>query len=338
MSVDQAWANDNAVMDCDSFGNFNGIFQLERSGNAWDCTRQDGTRRRYELQEPNAVVVITDYAPNGQATMAGQWSRYYDSQMASYASSTTLSPSHTVKDLPSDLGVAHVTNMDQAVDIEFQFLHTYWADMDSRPGAKPATYSWINEQGGTATGCGIKQKEDALGEAAFYCFNDHVLYLDASFLWMTDATYGAQGVAAVIAHEYGHHIEDDFGVKPGYYNSRNIELYADFAAGAFMVWYPSANVPLLEMQFLSYGDAYGSDPNALDAHGLGTERGQAFDNGYYGRPMAQGLTGITISSTAGQIRNLEDDAARADAPTWTVSASTSSATLGTCSKTPGSCC
>ena len=98
------------------------------------------------------------------------------------------------------------------------------------------------------------QVESACGYATaasgpFYCPNDEKVYIDLSFCDDLQAKYGAYGdfaIAYVIAHEIGHHVQNQMGILEEVTKARaqasevrgnqltvRLELQADFLAG---VW------------------------------------------------------------------------------------------------------
>ena len=101
--------------------------------------------------------------------------------------------------------------------------------------------------GATSTACG--QGQSAMGP--FYCSGDQSLYLDLSFFMSMRQQLGADGdfaYAYVIAHEVGHHVQNQLGIlgqahqqmaqygrdtKQSNEISVRLELQADFFAG---VW------------------------------------------------------------------------------------------------------
>lgn len=96
----------------------------------------------------------------------------------------------------------------------------------------------------TETGCGSADS----GAGPFYCPADGTVYIDLSFYDELASRFGAPGQFAqpyVLAHEYGHHIQDLLGVQskvqqqmqqdPGHANAESVllELQADCYSG---VW------------------------------------------------------------------------------------------------------
>jgi uncharacterized protein len=98
--------------------------------------------------------------------------------------------------------------------------------------------------GATGTNCG--QASSAVGP--FYCPADRLVYFDLDFLTQLQNQFGATGDLAaqyIVAHEYGHHVQNLTGVSgqvhqaqqanPGQANAYSIalELQADCFAGAW---------------------------------------------------------------------------------------------------------
>jgi predicted metalloprotease len=193
--------------------------------------------------------------------------------------------------------VDHTDSYDALIQTTRGSIDSYWGAQFSH-AKKPRKYSapgvsWLNEAGGTATGCGNLEAIDATNEAAFYCFHDKVMYLDSTFLQFIDADYGKMGVIAVMAHEEGHHIQNLLGIHPA--TSRQAELQADCIAGSYLHWLSQSpdgaevNLDVLKAQFNDAGDPAGVPANAKNAHGQGWERAASLEKGWTRGPAACSL-------------------------------------------------
>ena len=133
-----------------------------------------------------------------------------------------------------------------AVTVDVQ---EFWGKRFEAAGKQyPVTRTVLFERG-TQTGCGAASS--AMGP--FYCPADQVVYLDPGFFEELKSRFGAPGEFAqayVIAHEYGHHVQDALTIMdsvasqqqsdPGKANDLSIrlELQADCLAGvwAHSIW------------------------------------------------------------------------------------------------------
>ncbi|HEY4276220.1 MAG TPA: neutral zinc metallopeptidase [Rhizomicrobium sp.] len=150
----------------------------------------------------------------------------------------------------------------RADDDEFRFARQIvgsaedvWSPLLRGEGASfsPATLTTYDRA--TPTGCGTGQSS----AGPFYCPADNKIYLDLSFFDELRDRFGAPGEFArayVIAHEYGHHIQNLLGVMNQHSlgsrgadsDSVRTELQADCYAG---VWANHANQ---QFQILQSGD------------------------------------------------------------------------------------
>ena len=120
-------------------------------------------------------------------------------------------------------------------------VQKYWST--SFRGYEPARTTFFT--GGVSTGCG--QASSAVGP--FYCPADRNVYIDLGFFEQLQSRFGASGgvlaEAYVLAHEYGHHIQNLTGVlrkaqsrdTGPQSNAVRVELQADCYAG---VWVANA--------------------------------------------------------------------------------------------------
>ena len=131
--------------------------------------------------------------------------------------------------------------LDCAVVADINSIQQYWTNILPSLGAHYTSAPTVWYTNGTQTACGSASS----GMGPFYCPGDKTVYIDLSFYQDLQTKYGAEGGpfvdAYVLAHEYGHHVQDLLGttarVKPGdsgpTSGSVRLELQADCYAG---VW------------------------------------------------------------------------------------------------------
>ncbi|GAA2213050.1 neutral zinc metallopeptidase [Nonomuraea monospora] len=186
-------------------------------------------------------------------------------------------------------------------------IQDYWKQEISQYRlAKTVLYS-----GRLNTGCG--SASSAVGP--FYCPGDQRVYLDLSFFDQLHSQFGAKGgpfaQAYVIAHEYGHHVQNLLGVlNEG--SSVPVELQADCYAG---VWARNAidtgfyERPFTQAEISEAIDAAAAvgddriqqrttgriDPESF-THGSSEQRVKAFQRGYEkGAPADCDLNGLALT-------------------------------------------
>ena len=135
---------------------------------------------------------------------------------------------------------------DCAIDLVTNSVQNYWNQAyEQQVGQAYQDIKTVKFSGQTDSACGTASS--ALGP--FYCPNDQRVYLDTSFMDdMLQGQLGAKGgpfaLSYVIAHEYGHHVENLLGLlgkvrtqQGPKSDSVKIELMADCLAG---MWAKSA--------------------------------------------------------------------------------------------------
>jgi len=119
-------------------------------------------------------------------------------------------------------------------------IQAYWTDAFAASGETYQPSDTVLFSGVTSSGCGTA----SAATGPFYCPPDQLIYIDLDFFAELRSRFGAQGGSLaqgyVVAHEYGHHVQDLLGVlgsgggQTGAESQAvRIELQADCFAG---VW------------------------------------------------------------------------------------------------------
>ena len=169
----------------------------------------------------------------------------------------------------------------------------------------PATFTVYDYQ--TPTGCGTGQSS----AGPFYCPTDQHIYLDLAFFQELSQRFGVSGDFArayVIAHEYGHHIQNLLGTmdrreaqgEGAAGGSVRTELQADCYAGVW-AYHANAQFHILQSgdveQGIQAAEAVGDDTLQKESqgyvvpdsftHGSSAQRARWFQRGFDGGDMGQ---------------------------------------------------
>jgi uncharacterized protein len=129
-------------------------------------------------------------------------------------------------------------SVDCAVVADIESIEDFWSQ---QLGPRYTRTDTVFFSGSVQTSCGGATS----GSGPFYCPADQLVYIDLSFFQDLQQRFGAEGGlfvdAYVIAHEYGHHVQNLLGtnqqVTPGETGptsgSVRLELQADCYAGAW---------------------------------------------------------------------------------------------------------
>jgi predicted metalloprotease len=139
------------------------------------------------------------------------------------------------------------TKSDCAAVADVDSIQAYWKAELPKLGKQyvPVPTVWFSGQ--VSTGCGAAASDSG----PFYCPADKRVYIDLTFYEDLQKQFGAEGGlfvnAYVLAHEYGHHVQDLLGIEAkvrtrqgATSDSVRLELQADCFAG---VWAKHATEP-----------------------------------------------------------------------------------------------
>ncbi|MFO1127618.1 MAG: neutral zinc metallopeptidase [Rhodospirillales bacterium] len=175
------------------------------------------------------------------------------------------------------------SDMKQFVSVVLADTEDTWRDIFRANGRTYEEPQLVLFSGMVNSACGMAQS----ASGPFYCPLDHKLYLDFSFFDELDRRFGAPGdfaQAYVIAHEIGHHVQNQLGILPKVEQLKTqvsradanqlsvmVELQADCFAG---IW---ANRAQHERNVLEAGDL---EEGIRAAGAVGDDRIQRQTQGY----------------------------------------------------------
>jgi predicted metalloprotease len=208
-------------------------------------------------------------------------------------------------------GVTSTTDPAKFISCVVSSVQHFWQKRFARDNQPYRSAHLVLFSDATASGCGTA----SAATGPFYCPRDGKVYLDLGFFQELSQRFHARGgdfaEAYVVAHEYGHHVQDLMGIErrmrqaeqanPGERNelSVKLELQADCFAG---VWghavYDKGTVTRAEIsQALDAAAAVGDDriqkemqgrvnPESF-THGSAQERMRWFETGMQSGDVAQ---------------------------------------------------
>ncbi|RYF59923.1 MAG: metalloprotease [Cytophagaceae bacterium] len=195
------------------------------------------------------------------------------------------------------------------------YTEDIWTQVLQKEGQQYTKPVLVMFRGQTQSGCGMASS----ASGPFYCPGDGKLYIDLSFYDELKERFNAPGdfaMAYVIAHEIGHHVQDQWGILDKVHQAQErmseadanrlsvrLELQADFLAG---VWahYAKSELNVIEAgdinEALNAASAIGDDniqkatqgyvtPEGF-THGTAAQRAYWFKKGFETGDINQGDT------------------------------------------------
>jgi len=219
-----------------------------------------------------------------------QW-EYLGNLYGNQQASRQAQPSVPTAIAPSSGGTSETqgvvpTTLDQIFDIAAEDINDFWMGTFKDYGyqyTEPQIVLFNRSR--VSTGCGVAPQE----VGPFYCNIDHTMYYPEWFMDQQWRTFGDYAVVTIIAHEWGHAIQNLLGVLNNGDYTIQIELQADCFAGAYTnyanerstkIRLDDSDVDEGANALFHAGDPYGTEWWDEQAHGNGDQRFQAFSDGF----------------------------------------------------------
>ncbi|HMS46538.1 MAG: neutral zinc metallopeptidase [Candidatus Microthrix subdominans] len=186
----------------------------------------------------------------------------------------------------------------ETVDLSIADIQDFWSNQMPKafgqefqkiPTSKIFAYNSATPP--PACGPGEQPSYEALAGNAFYCSEEQFIAFDDENLFpQLYEKYGSYGVAMVLAHEWGHAVQDQLGLADGSKPTVFLEQQSDCFAGAWTKWVDDGNSDNLSLSegsldaalggMLAFRDEPGTRPDDPAAHGSGFDRVRAFRDGF----------------------------------------------------------
>ena len=182
----------------------------------------------------------------------------------------------------------HSDQMKEFVSAVLGSAEVQWTELFAQANSRYQAPTLVMFSGATSSACGFAQS--AMGP--FYCPLDRKVYLDTSFFEDMQRRFGACDTARacqfsqayVIAHEIGHHVQNQLGILPRVQqmqqgmdkaDANRLQVMAELQADCFAgVW---ANHSQQKWKFLDPGDV---EAGLQTASAIGDDRLQRRTQGY----------------------------------------------------------
>jgi hypothetical protein len=210
---------------------------------------------------------------------------------------------------------AEEDQMAQFVSVVLKDTETVWGKIFEQSGTTYTQPKLVMFRGQVESACGLA----STASGPFYCPSDQKVYIDLAFCDQLKTQFGAYGdfaVAYVIAHEIGHHVQNQLGIINKIDNQKSrvsktkanqlsvrVELQADFLAGMW-AHYAEEMLKTLDSgdidEAMTAAAAVGDDklqmqyqgrvvPDAF-THGTSAQRKEWFKRGYESGDLEKGDT------------------------------------------------